>query len=116
MVFGDTKPLASIERSDRPGRTFDSKGQGRHSLEPRSNTKLQYQTQFANNVSKTLLSQFQSKSFDQLVVVAPPTFMGILRQSLPNHLKNVLYGELTMDLVHEPIEKIGVHLEDILPV
>ena len=69
--------------SDRSGRSFDSKGKGRHAMgggEP--GTKAQSYLVFAKEIAERIGSAKQRGKFDRLVVVAAPRFLGILRPAL----------------------------------
>lgn len=68
--------------SDRPGRSFDSRGQGRHAMEPETDVKRHEAEVFAKQVAERIeLARSQGK-FDQLVLIAAPQFLGLLRKSL----------------------------------
>ena len=69
--------------SDRGGRAFDSHGQGRHTM---ANEKTDPKTQSAVVFAKTLAEQLsldrQRGDYEQLVIVAAPRFLGVLRPAL----------------------------------
>jgi len=69
--------------SDRSGRSFDSAGHGRHSMgsgEP--GTKVQSYLVFAKEIAERISSAKQHGTFDRLVVIAAPRFLGVLRPAL----------------------------------
>jgi len=51
-----------------------------------------------------------NKEFDRLVVMAGPGFLGLLREALPDHVRESVAAEVPKDLVHEPLEAVKSHL------
>lgn len=104
-THGYTRDLGS----DRPGRTFDStETGGRHALSPRADWHNFEKTRFAAQMAAVVEKAAAAKSFDRLVVVAPPRVLGDLRQALGTHSQALLAGELDKDLTHfEGAELIG---------
>ena len=68
--------------SDRPGRSFDSHGQGRHAMEPETNVKHHEAEVFAKQVAERIERARMEDEFDKLVLIAAPEFLGLLRKSL----------------------------------
>jgi len=69
--------------SDRSGRAFDSRGQGRHTMGgDESGTKAQSYLLFAKEIAECISSAKQGGKFDRLVVIAAPRFLGMLRPAL----------------------------------
>ncbi|MGI9499593.1 MAG: host attachment protein [Geminicoccaceae bacterium] len=100
--------------ADRPGRSFDRGGEGRHSMEPRTDPRDVEQERFAREVSAALEQADRRERFDRLILVAPPTFMGLLRGILPPNLANKFGGELTKNLTKVAIRDLPDHLEPVL--
>jgi len=67
--------------SDRGGRSFDSHGQHRHTME-KSDPKSHSAVVFAKRIAKRLSDAKQGKEYHKLVVIAPPRFLGVLRTAL----------------------------------
>ncbi len=63
-----------------------------------------------------LAAKHSEKSYDRLVVVAPPATMGDLRAVFPAELRTKVIGEVTEDLTHVPNDKIGPYLDGVLVV
>ncbi len=91
-------------RSDRPGRTFDRSGGGRHAKEPRTDPHRHVQAEFAQTVCKALSDE--RGRFGQLMIVAPPSFLGDLRNSLSDDLTAILVAEVDKDLTKIPDREI----------
>ena len=69
--------------SDRSGRSFDSRGKGRHTMGgDESGTKAQSYLLFAKEIAENVSRARQGGKFDRLVVVAAPRFLGVLRPAL----------------------------------
>ncbi|RJX31556.1 MAG: host attachment protein [Oxalobacter sp.] len=65
--------------SDRPGRSFDSQGEGRHAMEVEVTPKQQEQIRFAKLIADRLEEGRKAQAFERLVVAASPAFLGVLR-------------------------------------
>jgi protein required for attachment to host cells len=69
--------------SDRGGRSFDSRGEGRHSMgSDKANPKTESYPAFAKELAQAVNSARQEKQFARLIVVAAPRFLGVLRPAL----------------------------------
>jgi len=98
--------------ADRPGRVFDSGGQGRHAMEPRVDWQEFEKARFAKDLSDVLDRAALKKSFDRLVLVAPPTALGNLRASLNDQTKRMVTGEIPKDLTKTPDHELASFLAD----
>lgn len=83
--------------SDRPGRTFDSFGAGRHAKASEVEPKEQEQIRFAKSVAERLEQGRLANAFERLVLVAAPAFLGLLRTNLSAPLKSLVSLELDKD-------------------
>jgi protein required for attachment to host cells len=69
--------------SDRDGRSFDSHGQGRHSLTKEKTDAKKHEAQiFANRIADRIVAANQRGEFSKLALIATPRFLGTLRKSL----------------------------------
>jgi len=100
--------------SDRPGRTFDSHGQGRHIKESPSDPKREAKFQFAQNISDCLHKELSENKFDRLIVIAPPLMLGDLRKMFSKQLCSRIIGEIHKDLTHSDSENIIDHIKEFL--
>jgi protein required for attachment to host cells len=100
--------------SDRPGRTFDSGGQGRHAMEPPTDPARHAQEEFARDVVRLLDEKRTSRAFERLIVVAPPQFLGDLRGLMPQQLRESVSAEIAKDLSKLPAHELQDHLRDVL--
>lgn len=68
--------------ADKPGRSFDSRGQGRHSLSSEQEPTAHLAEQFAKQLSSLLEEGRNQQRYGKLVLVAEPRFLGNLRAVL----------------------------------
>jgi protein required for attachment to host cells len=102
--------------SDKKGRTHESVGVTRHAIEPHTDPHRELKRTFSEHLAAMLDKQLAQKSFDRLILVAPPVTLGDLRKALSNHVKAVLYAELDKDLTKTPMHELPGHLGAVLAV
>jgi protein required for attachment to host cells len=112
-LIGSNLPSREIA-SDRPGRAFDRSGQGRHAMEPSTDPARHAQEQFARDIVRLLDEKRESRSFERLVVVAPPQFLGDLRAVMPQQLQETVSAEVAKDLSKLPPHELRDHLREVL--
>ena len=126
---GPDKPLSFVPGSDfrhatppnreiyteRPGRTHESVGVSRSSVE-RNDAHAQQKDQFVQALIGFLKEKLSAKTYDRSILVAPPEVLSDFRKHLDDALKDALYGELTKDLTKIPTDKISDHLHGLLPI
>jgi len=98
--------------SDRPGRTFDRAGDGRHAKEPPTDPARYEKERFAREVSQKLDDDRKQHKFDELNVVAPPQFLGDLRTVMSAQLESCVRKEVNKDLSKLNPAEILKHLKD----
>ncbi len=109
-------PPSSELLSDRPGRSFDSVGGGRHAMAPSSDPHRHSKRMFLKTLADFLRTHAEAKSYDRLVVLAPPQALGDLRRQLPDSVRALVMAEEPRDLTPLPNEEILKHLDGILAV
>ena len=114
MARSTELPMSRDILADRPGRTFDSLGAGRHAKENPTDPHRQLKREFAGTVVRALRKAMLAKRFERLILIAPPAFMGDLREELPKDLKDKIAGEATSDLTKTPEQELPAHLSHIL--
>jgi protein required for attachment to host cells len=100
--------------SDRPGRTFDSGGEGRHAKEPPTDPARYAQEEFARDVVRLLDEKRKNRAFERLIIVAPPQFLGDLRAAMPQQLQASVAAEVGTDLSKLPLHELQDHLREVL--
>lgn len=84
--------------ADRPGRTFDSAGPGRHAMEPSSSPKGVAKSRFVAMLADLLEDKAKKNGFDELHVFAAPRTLGEFRELLDPAVKSRLVHEEAKDL------------------
>jgi protein required for attachment to host cells len=98
---------------DRPPRSFDSVGPGRHGMERRDLHEAEEEN-FLKRVADRIGEAEKQKAFDHLVIAAPPRALGLLRNKLPEGAKQRIRGEAAKDLLSEPAPQLQSRLQEIL--
>ncbi len=106
LEFEHANPKSSDLGRDSLPRTFDSMGPGRHAVAPKSDPHRAEKRHFAKELAETLDSGFESKAFDELIIIAPPQMIGDLRPMLSDGVKSRLKQEILLDLAKAPISEI----------
>ncbi len=102
---------------DRPTRSFSSGSPGRRSgVEPSSDPMREDELRFLRDVFAFLWSEHEAHAFEDLVVIAPPETLGLLRDEIPDKLGALVRQEVPRNLMRlsaaELAAAIRVHLED----
>jgi protein required for attachment to host cells len=100
--------------SDRPGRSFDSAGEGRHAMSRPTDAEEQLAIRFAKDIAGRLEAARNQQKLEQLVLVAEPRFLGHLRAALSKPLEGLVIAQLNKDLTEQPPDTIRRRLRDEL--
>lgn len=100
--------------ADRPGRTFDSAGTGRHAMELPTDPAREEKRHFAERLADHLDAAVSKNAFDRLIVVAAPGTLGDLRSALSDKVRSRVFAELDKDLTKVPNDKLASHLAGII--
>lgn len=92
--------------TDRPGRTFDSFGKGRHAMAQEVNVRDHELQGFAGDISQYLSKAHTAGQFRQLVLVAEPTILGFIRRKLSPPLKRALSFEVPKNPADFDVERL----------
>lgn len=98
------------ETSDRRGGIAGSQGQGGHSFEAPTDIKRHDAEVFARQIATKLEQGRTNQSYENLVLVAPPAFLGALRSALNPHLETLVANSLDKNLVTESERVIREHI------
>lgn len=109
----DNRPSRDIA-ADKPGRTFDSGGTGRHAKEEQTDPHRHEQEVFAAQLVNVLDKKRKTGEFDALVVVAPPKMLGDIRSHMTSELSRMVISELNKDLTKVDVADLPNHLSDFL--
>ena len=98
--------------SDRPGRSYESVGGQRHAIEREDDPRRREALRFAKRISRRLDDARRKGEFDELVVVAGPPFLGMMRSELSRPTRQRVVHEIRKDLVHSPVESLQRHMPE----
>ncbi|MBL6458170.1 host attachment protein [Belnapia sp. T6] len=101
--------------TDRPGRVHESLGTTRHALEPRHDPHEARKVAFASDLAHRLEAAAEARRFARLILVAPPAFLGHLRDALGDGTRQRLKGSLDLDLTKATLAEIVAHLPEHRP-
>lgn len=85
--------------SDRPGRSFDSAGEGRHAMATEVGPKEKEAIDFATLIVGRVEAGRKEGRFQKLILVAPPRFLGHLRSKLGPEAARMVSAEIDKNLV-----------------
>jgi protein required for attachment to host cells len=111
----DHRPTHEIV-DDRLGRTFESKGESRHAIAAHHDPHRELKQKFAERLSELLDHKRKQNAFDRLVLVAPPTVLGDLREALTAPVRGVIRAELDKDLTKTPYAELPEHLAAVMQI
>ena len=97
--------------TDKPGRVFDSFGQGRHSTSPKQEPTEHIAQQFAQDLAEMLNKGRLTNAYDKLVLIAEPKFLGVLRAALDKNTELLITQTVNKNLVDIKEEGLAVYLE-----
>ena len=89
---------------------YESVGGARHAIERENDPRQREAIRFAREIARALEEARRNAEFDQLIVVAGPSFLGLLRAELAPATKACVVHEVHKDLVHSPPEALLQHL------
>jgi len=97
--------------SDAPGRAFDRFGSARHAMEPNVGVKQEQRRRFVKEMVERLEKAHSKGDFDQLVLLAAPAVLGVIRKTLPTDLVKSVVKEIPKDVIGQGVDKIQLQLE-----
>ncbi len=109
--FEDGRRHVGELEADRPGRASDRGGQGGHAYAAGQDPREHAIEHFARELAKDLGRDYRKGAFTQLVLVAPPRFLGVLRAELDELVTRTLIGTLAKDLPRATLSELCRQLE-----
>jgi len=97
--------------SDAPGRVHDRMGSARHSMEPDTGVKEEQRRRFVKEVVDRLQAARLKGRFDQLVLLAAPAVLGVIRKTLAGDLERAVIREIPKDVIGQGLDKIELQLQ-----
>lgn len=109
---------ADMTPADRPGRRFDGGAAamttGQKSAMEAPDPARKVAEGFADEIVDYLVHRQETDPFGGILLVAPPTFLGLLRARMDDGLAAVIVGEVSKDLADMPVPRIRDVLMDTL--
>lgn len=106
MIHAEGKLKTQDEVSDRQG----GLSQGGHSFEPPTETKEQETVRFAQQIREKLEQGRVNNEYNELVLIAPPAFLGVLRQTLNDQISKLVIHSADKNLVAQDESSIREYL------
>lgn len=100
--------------ADKPGRSIDSHGPGRHSLSSEQEPTAHVTEQFAKQLSAMLDNGRNQQQYGKLVLVAEPRFLGSLRAALSIPTAALVTATVGKDLGGVELHNMPKHLTDTI--
>ena len=114
LTHGEGRLQEQELQSDRPGRTFDSRGDGRHAYVQETDPKVNEAQRFARAVVDYLEQGRNDHRYERLLLVAAPAFLGQLRESMHAPLAKTVSASVAKNVVTLSPGEIRQHLPDRL--
>ena len=90
---------------DRPGRSFDRAGHGRHALSSEESARDRVEHDFALQLAELLDRRRCEGVFDQLIMIAGPKLLGMLREAINEPTRRLVKVELNKEL-RQPTQEL----------
>ena len=95
--------------SDKPGSDGGAVGQSRHVIDNRTNATQAAHAAFAKTLVERLEKGRVESEFDQLVIMAPPAFLGLVRGEMSRGLIRMVVEEVNKNLVLRSPDEVRMH-------
>jgi protein required for attachment to host cells len=102
-------PSTSELGADRPSRVHQRFGAHRSAVQE-TDWHEQAEDAFLAELVHNLDAALLSKAVKDLVIVAPPRALGVLRKVYSDHIRSALLAEIDKDLTTMPVDQIEKHL------
>jgi protein required for attachment to host cells len=114
LVNADDRLSRQDFTSDKPGRAINTARGQHHTMEPTIDPKERAAGLFARDLAMRLEAALHEKRYARLIVVAPPHFLGLLRQQMGDALAGAVEHEVTKDLTRENRGALQAHVAELL--
>jgi protein required for attachment to host cells len=102
---------------DRMGqRSAEGAGAHHNALAPSSSPKETEKAHFGHTLAAMLDQAMRKKSFDRFVLVAPPHFLGMLKNELTPELHKHLLTTVDKDFMHLDVSELTDRLKDVVRI
>lgn len=97
--------------SDRPGRVINRASGAHQAYEPKLRASQVVMQSWLRAIGPSLKGLLEARSNDSLVLVASPRMLAQLRKALPVAVSKRVTGELSLDLVQQPLGELKKRLQ-----
>ena len=108
-VYEQDDPKTHELGTDAPGRAINSIDARRSALE-QTDWHAQAEKAFLEKLVGRLNAAVEAGEMKQLIMVAPPRALGVIRQAYSSNLRGALHAEIDKDFVKLPVHEIEKHL------
>lgn len=113
-AYDNSEALKQPPSTDRPGRAHESADGTPHAVAEYSELSKQPKLEFADRLAQIVNQGAANDDYSRLLLVAPPTVMGRLREALSDQARDKLVGSLDKDLTHVGLDDLPKHLEGVI--
>ncbi|AMK76433.1 MULTISPECIES: host attachment protein [Methylomonas] len=110
LTHAEGRMRGQDEVTDRQGGIAGGHGEGDHTFEAPTDIKHHEAEVFARQIADKLEQGRVNHDYDKLILVAPPAFLGALRQALNDHIQNLVTHSLDKNLVTADESAIREHI------
>jgi len=100
--------------TEKPGRVNSAFSPSRSAIQPHLDWHEFEKEKFSQEMAGLLNDAAEKKSFDDLIIVAPPRTLGTLRQALSSKTSDHIRAEIPKDLTQVPLHEMPAHLKDVI--
>lgn len=104
-TYAQDNPKTSEQGDDKPGRSFESVGSRRSSVEA-PDLHQRAEDRFVDGIMADLAKDAAGGAFEHIVIVAPPVALGSMRKAAGAGLQDRVALWIDKDLTKEPIPRI----------
>lgn len=97
-------------KTDKHGRAYDRVGGQRHTVETPVDPKEKENIDFARQLLDRLDRERYAHHFENMYLVSPPHFLGLLRDNMSDGLARTVQGTLIKDLTKQDAASVQDHL------
>lgn len=107
-------PEDMYDPQDRPPRSFDRVGAGRHAMDKGRSLHEQEEEKFLRRVADRIGAGEKQAAFEHLVVAAPPRALGLLRAHFDQSVQARVRATASKDLLDETEAQLRERLRELL--
>jgi len=110
MTHSEGRMHAQEEVSDKQGGLAGGHSEGGHAFEAPTDIKQHEAEVFAKQIAEKLEHARVNHDYEKLILVAPPAFLGVLRNAINDHVAKLVSKSLDKDLTTDTESVIREHI------